>query len=650
MTPEEAFSGKKPNVEHLRIFGCPIYIHIPKDKRKKLEHSRKKGIFVGYSESSKAYRIYILEQHKVEVSRDVTFNEKMAFKKSIEETIEEEEYEEPKEENTCLPESRNEETEQLDQPMQPCEPIESFVVPKTKKHPAWLEATLQEAERLKAPSGTFRKSKKPKRFSSYAACMTKLLNEEPTTFEEAAHKKQWKEAMTEEHQSIMKNDVWEIVPRPKEKSVLTSQWVYKIKHAADGSVDKYKARFVARGFSQKEGEDNDETFAPVARYTSIRAIMSLIVSMGWSLHQMDVKTTFLNGAIKEEVYIEQPQGFEVNSRDTHVCRLKKALYGLKQTPRAWYARIDSYLIRLGSSKSHADPNLYYKVVNNAPLILLLYVDDLFLTGEESLITQCKKELASEFNMKELGLMHYYLGLEIWQKRGEVFLGQGKYAMKILQKFGMMDCKSMDTPMTTAIKKVRDSNSDPVDPSLYQQLIGSLMYLVNTRPDICFVVNTLSQFQVEPRHEHWIVAKHVLIYIRGTLNYGLRYTSSSDIQLHGFTDSDWAGSVEDKRSTSRMCFSVGSAMISWGNRKQKSVALSTAEAEYIVACAACTKAVWLIKLNSGLFDQVPDSTIIYCDNQSCIRLSEHPVFHERSKHNGIKYYFIRDKVQEGEVKL
>jgi hypothetical protein len=386
MTPEEDFSGKKPNVEHLRIFGCPIYIHIPKDKRKKLEHSRKKGIFVGYNESSKAYRIYILEQHKVEVSRDVTFNEKMAFKKSIEETIEEEEYEEPKEENTCLPESRNEETEQLDQPMQPCEPIESFVVPKTKKHPAWLEATLQEAERLKAPSGTFRKSKKPKRFSSYAACMTKLLNEEPTTFEEAAHKKQWKEAMTEEHRSIMKNDVWEIVPRPKEKSVLTSQWVYKIKHAADGSVDKYKARFVARGFSQKEGEDNDETFAPIARYTSIRAIMSLIVSMGWSLHQMDVKTAFLNGAIKEEIYIEQPQGFEVNSRDTHVCRLKKALYGLKQTPRAWYARIDSYLIRLGSSKSHAYPNLYYKVVNNAPLILLLYVDDLFLTGEESLIT------------------------------------------------------------------------------------------------------------------------------------------------------------------------------------------------------------------------------------------------------------------------
>jgi hypothetical protein len=156
----------------------------------------------------------------------------------------------------------------------------------------------------------------------------------------------------------------------------------------------------------------------------------------------------------------------VHPRDTHVYRLKKALYELKQAPRAWYARIDSYLIRLGFSKSHADPNLYYKVVNNAPVILLLYVNDLFLTGADSLITQCKKELASAFDMKDLGLMHYYLGLEVWQKCGEIFLEQGKYVVKILQKFGMMDCKSMATPMTTYIRKIRDSDSDPVDPSLY----------------------------------------------------------------------------------------------------------------------------------------------------------------------------------------
>jgi hypothetical protein len=226
--------------------------------------------------------------------------------------------------------------------------------------------------------------------------------------------------MMEEYQSIMKNDVWEIVPRPEGKSVVTSKWVYKIKHAIDGNIDKYKERFVARGFSQQEGEDYDEMFAPVVRYISIRAIISLAASMGWSLHQMDVKTAFLNGVIEEEVYIEQPQGFEVHLRETHVCRLKKALYGLKQALRAWYGRIDSYLMRLGFSKSYADPNLYYKVVNDAPVILLLYVDDsyyymfdLFLTSAEPFIIQCKRELASEFDMKDLGLMHYCLGLEVW---------------------------------------------------------------------------------------------------------------------------------------------------------------------------------------------------------------------------------------------
>jgi hypothetical protein len=201
----------------------------------------------------------------------------MAFRKSIEETIEEEEIEELNEENT---EGENNEKDQPDHPMEICENADPDNIPKNKKRPAWLEATLQYAERIKVLEGTSRKTKRPKRFSSYVAYMTKLLDEEPTTFKEVVKKEQWKEAMVEEHQSIMRNEVWEIVPRPKEKSVVTSKWVYKIKHATDGSVHKYKARFMARGFSQKEGNDYDETFALVARYTSIRTIISLAASMG----------------------------------------------------------------------------------------------------------------------------------------------------------------------------------------------------------------------------------------------------------------------------------------------------------------------------------------------------------------------------------
>jgi hypothetical protein len=231
--------------------------------------------------------------------------------------------------------------------------------------------------------------------------------------------------MTEEYQSIMKNDVWDIILRPKGKFVVTSKWIYKIKHAPDGSVEKYKARFVARGFSQVEGIDYEETFSLVARYTSICTIISLSTSMGWRLHHMDEKTTFLNGEIEEEVYIEQPDGFVIHEKESHVCRLKKDMYGLKHAPHAWYEKIHGYLMSLGFSKSVDDPNLYYNVVGDECPILVLYVDDLFLTGSKSLIVECKHAFASGFEMKDLGMMHYFLGIELWQRTGEIFLSQGK---------------------------------------------------------------------------------------------------------------------------------------------------------------------------------------------------------------------------------
>jgi hypothetical protein len=199
--------------------------------------------------------------------------------------------------------------------------------------------------------------------------------------------------MLEEYDSIMRNDVWEVVPRPEGKSVVTSRWLYKTKYAIDGSIEKHKARFVARGFSQVEGVDYDETFALVARYTSIRSIISIAAKMGWRIHQMDVKTAFLNGFIEEEVYIEQPQGFEVSEREFHVYFLRKALYGMKQAPRAWYSCIDTYFLQMGFEKTDADPNLYYIIRGEDTLILILYVDDLFIMGAEHLIAECKRGLA-----------------------------------------------------------------------------------------------------------------------------------------------------------------------------------------------------------------------------------------------------------------
>eukprot|EP00253_Pinus_taeda_P001650 PITA_01650 len=356
-------------------------------------------------------------------------------------------------------------------------------------------------------------------------------------------------------------------------------------------VDKFKARCVARGFSQKEGVDYNEIFALVARYTTIHSIIALATSQGWNLHQMDVKTAFLHGSIKEEVYVEQPKGFKVQDRQTHICRVKKALYGLKQAPRAW------------CRPSHSS---------------------------------MQEESASEFEMKDLGLMHYFLGLEVWKKPSEIFLFQGKYIVKLLERFGMVDYKFVTTPMELNFKKLYESvvGPDLGNPFEYRQLVGALMFLVNSRPDICFAVNTLSQLVVELHHIHWIAAKNLLRYLWGTITYGLRYTVGN-VRFHDYSDE---GSVVDHKSTSGCCFSLGSTSISWISRKQKSVSLSTVEAEYIAASMASCEIVWLRKLFSELFRHVLDITMIFCDNQSGIRLSD------------IRYHFIWDMVQQGAIRL
>jgi hypothetical protein len=314
------FTEKKPEVSHLKIFGFPVFIHILKEKRNKLEPSGKKGIFVGYCEVSKAFRIYIPGHRHIEISRDVTFDEDAVLKKSricqLEEVYEEE---------LTIPITTVREVPRATEPVRevvtsPNEEIledhdilEVQEAPRMtilhKRKPAWARELIQDGEKYGVPQGTTRQVKRPKPFSSYTAFMCDLQEKEPTCFEESIQMKEWADAIIEKYQSIIKNDVWEIVPRPKSKDVVSSKWLFKIKHAANGSIEKYKAIFVAHGFSQKEGIDYEETFAHVARYTSIRTIIALITKMKWKLHQMDMKTAFLNGVIEEEVYIEKPQGF-----------------------------------------------------------------------------------------------------------------------------------------------------------------------------------------------------------------------------------------------------------------------------------------------------------------------------------------------------
>ena len=347
---------------------------------------------------------------------------------------------------------------------------------------------------------------------------------EPVEFEEAEKDDKWIEAMKEELRMIEKNDTWELVDRPQHRKVIGVKWVYRTKLNADGSVNKYKARLVVKGYSQVFGVDFSETFAPVARLDTIRMLLALTAQKGWKTYQLDVKSTFLNGYLQEEIYVEQPEGFQVNGQEEKVYLLKKALYGLKQAPRAWYSRIDEHLQSLGFVKSPSEATLYVKGTDANLIVVSVYVDDLLVTGSnEKLVKEFKAEMLKVFEMTDLGLMSYFLGIEVKQDHDGVFISQKKYAKEILNKFHMEECKRTNTAMNQKEKFIKDDGVEKVDESQYRSLIGCLMYLTATRLDIMFSVSLLSRFMHCACEVHFQAAKRIVRYIKGTTNYGIKYS-------------------------------------------------------------------------------------------------------------------------------
>eukprot|EP00253_Pinus_taeda_P009468 PITA_09468 len=430
--------------------------------------------------------------------------------------------------------------------------------------------------------------------------------------------------MDAEFQSLQKNHTWTLSDLPEGKKPISCKWVYKVKYNADGTLDKYKARLVARGFSQKEGIDYAETFAPTAKMSTIRLVLALAAQFKWKVHQMDVKSAFLNGDLQEEVYMTQPPGFKITGQEQKVCRLAKALYGLKQAPRAWYMKIDQYLT------DH---------------------DDLIITGSSAhLIHGINQDLCRTFDMTDLGLLHYCLGIEVWQTENHIFLSQSKYANNLVDRFRMQDCKPATTPMEPGLKLSAQSSSLPVDETLFRQLVGSLIYLTAIRPDISFAVSYISRFMSALKDDHWITTKRVLRYVRGTSDYGLLYTRSSDPILSGYTDSDWVGSVDDRKSTVGYVFSLGSGAVTWTSKKQQVVALSSTEAEYRGAVKASYEAVWLRRMLADMHASQTGPTSLFCDNQGVLKLAKNPVFHERTKHVETHCHYIRQRVKDGSVQL
>ena len=619
MTPYETLKGEKPNVANLRSFGCTVYTHIPKDERKKLDPKSRKCIFLGYGDCVKGYRLYDVSREKVIHSRDVIFNE------SRFDGMKEEHYVE------------RESTEVEDEPIETDE--RGAEVPAVQDDPVVDQGLRRSGRQRKAPD-------------LYGEWATVAGLKEPKNYQEAmsTDKVKWRAAMETEFVSLQKNEVWDLVRLPGGFKAIGSKWVFKTKVTPEGSIERHKARLVAQGFNQKYGMDYDETCSPVVRSESVRTVITLAAKKKLLVHQMDVTTAFLNGMLEEEVYMKQPEGFEQKGQEDLVCRLKKSIYGLKQSPRCWNAVLDQHLKSNNLKQSSADPCIYTSTEGET-VIVAVYVDDILITTEkEKTMRKINKLISERFEVKDLGILNSFLGVQVKMTSEGIWIGQSGYTKRVLDKFEMAETKPVFTPVDVS-QNLNSESTDSVDKSFYQSAVGSLLYLLNwTRPDITFAVNNVARFTCNPTKEHWTAVKRVLRYLKGTIDYGITYTRDSKDNLVGYCDADWAGDVNDRKSTSGYVFTLAGAPVSWRSKKQTCVALSTAEAEYVALASAAQEAVWLRELIHQLDGPSKEATIMYDDSQSAIAMTKNPQFHGRSKHIAIKYHYIRGEVEKGTVRL
>jgi hypothetical protein len=474
---------------------------------------------------------------------------------------------------------------------------------------------------------------------------------EPGTITQALRDPDWRSAMQAEFDALHRNNTWELVGRSSAPNLVGCKWVFRIKRNPDGSIDRYKARLVAKGFHQRPGCDYTETFSPVVKPVTIRIILALAVRQGWSVRQLDVNNAFLQGTLNEEVYMDQPPGFVNKSFPDHVCRLKKALYGLKQAPRAWYMELRVFLLSIGFVNSTADASLFIQRTPSATLYLLVYVDDIIVTGSSSTeLSGLIATLAARFSLKDLGYLNYFLGVEVIPSAAGMFLSQRKYITDLLQKSGMTEAKPASTPITATPPLLKNSGDPLPSPTEYRALVGSLQYLSLTRPDIAFATNKLAQFMQNPSTMHWLALKRLLRYLAGSCDKGIFISATAPLNFHAYSDADWAGDKDDYISTTGYLLYLGDTPISWSSRKQRSVARSSTEAEYKALADTASELLWVLSLFTELGHTPTAGPVIYCDNLGATHLSANPVFHSRMKHIALAYHFVRENVQRGRFRV
>nr|KAJ0227803.1 hypothetical protein LSAT_V11C100040470 [Lactuca sativa] len=608
---------RKPDVSFFHVFGCICYILNQRDLRSKFEPKADKGIFVGYSSISKAFRVFHVNRQCVEESIHVKFDEesytdeKVTHSPSIfqellscpfDEAPSAEDKTDSSDPIIPVPCSLNQDTAatSADNSLSADETLEAEDSPETDnvsvsistESASVIEHRDHPVDRIigNIHDGVRTRSSVLNNFCMYVNFVSMIL---PDKVHTALQDADWIKAMQEELNEFERHKVWTLVPRPSGKTITGTRWVYRNKVDKDGIITCNKARLVAQGFTQIESIDYGETFAPVARIEAIRLFLAYASYMNFIVYQMDVKTAFLHGVLEEEVFLNQPPGFVDKDHPDNVYRLDKAVYGLKQAPRAWYETLTSYLLENGYRRGVIDNTLFIKNKGSDMVLVQIYDDDIiFGSPNETLSKEFAEIMSQRFEMSMMGKMTFFLGLEVQQQKTGISICQSKYISDLLVKYSLSDCKPASTPVSKTDKIHADPTGTDVNHSLYRGMIGSLLYLTASRPDIMFGTILCARFQANPKESHLMAVKCIFRYLKGTQNLALWYPRDSAFELYGYTDSDYAGCNLDKKSTSGGCHFLGNRLISWSSKKQTSVAISTAEDEYVAAGRCCAQLLWI----------------------------------------------------------
>ncbi|GER47805.1 gag-pol polyprotein [Striga asiatica] len=637
-TPYEMWKGRKPSFSQFRVWGSPAHVLVQEPG--KLEKRSEARVFVGYPKETKGGLFYSPGDQKVIVSTNARFleedyimNHKPASRLVLEELRGESDGSPPSAQVDTSHNTATRHTESV--------PVQTV------------------------PRRSGRVSHLPDRWIGLGESSDSVpggLESDPRTYDEALQDKDadsWNVAMKAEMGSMDSNQVWDLVELPDGVRPIGCKWIYKRKRGLDGKVQTFKARLVAKGYTQIEGIDYDETFSPVAMLKSIRILLAVAAHMDYEVWQMDVKTAFLNGNLQEDIYMQQPEGFIAEGREHLVCKLNRSIYGLKQASRSWNIRFDEVIQSYGFTQCPDEHCVYKKISGSVVVFLVLYVDDILLIGNSKKeLSDVKVWLSKQFDMKDLGEAGHILGIRLIRDRKKrmLCLSQSSYIDTVLARFSMQDSKKGMLPFRHGIplsKEMSPKTSKEIEEMKtvpYASAVGSLMYaMLCTRPDISYAVGMVARYQSNPGREHWSAVKHILKYLRRTKEYMLVYRAGSLLPL-GYSDSDFQSDKDESKSTSGYVFTLGSGAISWRSAKQKCVADSTMEAEYIAASEAAKEAVWLrnFLVDLEVIPSLPRGITVYCDNSGAVANSKEPRAHRASKHIERKYHLIRDIVGRGDV--